>query len=48
MEPGKIANRLLLKENPLESVDAYDTIATVIVHGVLIPRSELAAKRMGQ
>jgi imidazolonepropionase-like amidohydrolase len=29
IEPGKIANLVLLKKSPLESVDAYDSITTV-------------------
>jgi imidazolonepropionase-like amidohydrolase len=42
IEPGKIANLVLMKESPLESVDAYDTITTVWVHGETIPRDSLA------
>jgi len=44
IEPGKIANLVLLKKSPLESVDAYDSITTVWVHGVAIPRASLAAQ----
>ena len=44
IEPGKIANLVLLKKSPLESVDAYDTIDTVWVHGTAIPRGTLEAK----
>lgn len=33
IEPGKLANLVLLKKSPLESVDAYDSIVTVWVHG---------------
>jgi hypothetical protein len=43
IEPGKIANLLLLKKSPLESVDAYDSIVTVWVHGKPISRDTLAA-----
>jgi imidazolonepropionase-like amidohydrolase len=43
IEPGKIANLVLMKKSPLESVDAYDSITTVFVHGKAIPREELAA-----
>jgi imidazolonepropionase-like amidohydrolase len=43
IEPGKIANLLLLKQSPLESVDAYDSITTVWVHGEPISRDSLAA-----
>ena len=41
-EPGKIANLVLLKNSPLESVDAYDSIVTVWVHGNPISRDSLA------
>jgi hypothetical protein len=41
--PGKIANLVLLRKSPLESVDAYDTIVTVWVHGQPINRDSLAA-----
>jgi imidazolonepropionase-like amidohydrolase len=43
IEPGKIANLVLLKKSPLESVDAYDTVLTVWVHGKQISRDSLAA-----
>jgi imidazolonepropionase-like amidohydrolase len=43
IEPGKIANLVLLKKSPLESVDAYDSITTVWVHGKVVPRDGLAA-----
>jgi imidazolonepropionase-like amidohydrolase len=43
IEPGKIANLVLLKQSPLESVDAYDSITTVWVHGKPIARESLAA-----
>jgi imidazolonepropionase-like amidohydrolase len=42
IERGKIANLLLLKQSPLESVDAYDSITTVWVHGTAIARDSLA------
>jgi len=42
IEPGKIANLILLKKSPLESVDAYDSIVTVWVHGRPISRESLA------
>ena len=44
IEPGKIANLVLLKKSPLESVDAYDNIVTVWVHGKLVSRDSLAVK----
>jgi imidazolonepropionase-like amidohydrolase len=43
IEPGKVANLILLKKSPLESVDAYDSITTVWVHGKQISRESLAA-----
>jgi imidazolonepropionase-like amidohydrolase len=43
IEPGKIANLILMKKSPLESVDAYDSITTVFVHGNVISRETLAA-----
>ena len=43
IEPGKIANLVLLKNSPLESVEAYDTIVTVWVHGKPVSRGSLVA-----
>jgi hypothetical protein len=43
IEPGKIANLVLLKQSPLESLEAYDSITTVWVHGKEISRDSLAA-----
>ena len=43
IEPGKIANLILLKKSPLDSVDAYDSIVTVWVHGKPVSRDNLAA-----
>jgi hypothetical protein len=43
IEPGKLANLILLKKSPLESVDAYDSIVTVWVHGRAMSRDGLAA-----
>jgi imidazolonepropionase-like amidohydrolase len=42
IEPGKVANLVLMKQSPLESVEAYDTIVTVWVHGRRVSRSSLA------
>ena len=42
IERGKIANLVLLKTSPLKSVDAYDRIVTVWVHGRPISRDRLA------
>ena len=47
VESGKTANLLLLRANPLESVEAYDTIETVFLHGRPIARAELSARRAG-
>jgi imidazolonepropionase-like amidohydrolase len=41
--PGKIANLVLLKKSPLESLDAYDSIVTVWVHGTPVSRDSLVA-----
>jgi imidazolonepropionase-like amidohydrolase len=43
IEPGKIANLVLMRKSPLETIDAYDTITTVWLHGKAIPRENLAA-----
>ena len=43
IEPGKVANLLLLRKSPLGSLDAYDSIVTVWVHGKPISRDSLAA-----
>jgi imidazolonepropionase-like amidohydrolase len=45
IDAGKRANLLLLTSDPLKSVEAYDSIDTVILGGRLIPRKELAARR---
>jgi imidazolonepropionase-like amidohydrolase len=42
VEPGKVANLLLLRADPLATVEAWDAIETVILHGELIPRESLA------
>ena len=42
IEPGKVANLVLLRKSPLESVDAYDSVVTVWVHGSPISRDSLA------
>jgi imidazolonepropionase-like amidohydrolase len=42
IERGKIANLVLLKTSPLKSVDAYDRIVTVWVHGRPVSRDSLA------
>ncbi|MGA8431658.1 MAG: hypothetical protein WB729_17675 [Candidatus Sulfotelmatobacter sp.] len=47
-EPGAIvaeasAGVVLMKQSPLDSVDAYDSITTVWVHGKAIDRDSLTA-----
>lgn len=44
VEPGKVANLLLLQENPLETVEAWASIETVILHGEPLDRASLAAR----
>ena len=41
IEAGKVANLVLLRKSPLESVDAYDSIVTIWVHGEPISRDSL-------
>jgi imidazolonepropionase-like amidohydrolase len=43
IERGKIASLLLLRENPLVSTAAFDSIDTVIVRGRIVPRTTLSA-----
>jgi len=43
VDVGKRADLLLLRENPLEEITAYDSIELVIVNGKIYPRDELAA-----
>jgi imidazolonepropionase-like amidohydrolase len=44
VEPGKRAHLLLLRANPFESVEAYNTIETVFLGGRPINREELSAR----
>lgn len=44
VEPGKVANLLLLNKSPLETIDAYNAIDKVIVKGQAINRESLAVK----
>lgn len=44
IEAGKRADLLLLREDPLKSIAAYDSIETVFVGGRPLKRSELLAK----
>jgi imidazolonepropionase-like amidohydrolase len=43
IQPGKIANLLLLTGNPLETLRAWTQIDKIILHGAVIERSSLAA-----
>jgi imidazolonepropionase-like amidohydrolase len=43
IEPGKVANLILMRQSPLERVEAYDSITSVWVHGKELPREKLAA-----
>jgi imidazolonepropionase-like amidohydrolase len=45
VEAGKIASLLLLRENPLASTTAFDSIETVIVAGRVASRASLAANQ---
>jgi imidazolonepropionase-like amidohydrolase len=47
VEKSKKANLLLLRANPLENVEAYDTIETVFLAGRPIRREELSARNAG-
>jgi len=42
VQPGKVANVLILRSDPLASTAAFDTIETVILTGRVIPRATLA------
>jgi imidazolonepropionase-like amidohydrolase len=43
IEKGKLAHLLLLRANPLDNIEAYNTIETVFLAGKAIPRDRLAA-----
>lgn len=43
IEPGKKAHLLILNRNPFESIEAYNTIETVIVRGVPYQRNNFKA-----
>ena len=43
VEAGKKANLLLLNDNPLKTISAYDKIDSVIINGKLIDRARLSA-----
>ena len=44
IEAGKDANLVLLAKSPLESVEAYDSVVTVWIHGKACTRVELGAR----
>jgi imidazolonepropionase-like amidohydrolase len=44
VEKGKVAHLLLLRDNPLESVEAYNSIETVFLAGRPIARESLSAR----
>jgi imidazolonepropionase-like amidohydrolase len=43
VQVGKRANLLLLRENPAETIEAYDGIVKVILRGRVLERKDLAA-----
>ena len=45
VQVGKRANLLLLRENPAETIEAYDKVVKVILHGRVLNREQLAATR---
>ena len=45
VEVGKIANLLLLNSNPLDSIDAWNSIETIILHGKPLARADLIANK---
>lgn len=48
IETGKTANLLLLKANPLETIEAWDTIQWVVLGGRAISRESLSAESLPQ
>ena len=45
VEVGKIANLLLLKANPLDSIESWNSIETIILHGEPIARESLLVNK---
>jgi hypothetical protein len=45
VQVGKVANLLLLKANPLETLRAWSAIEKIVLHGEVIDRESLAADR---
>ena len=46
IEPGKKANLLLLEENPLNTIEAYNSISQVVLGGKVIDRNSLSVKSL--
>ncbi len=44
IQAGKIANLLLLRDDPLASTSAFDTIETVMIEGRVVPRAALSSR----
>ncbi|MCZ6666058.1 MAG: amidohydrolase family protein, partial [Gammaproteobacteria bacterium] len=44
VETGKVANLLILQENPLVEIEAWNRIEHVVLHGVAFFRDEFAAR----
>ncbi len=45
IEPDKTADLILLRKNPLESIEAYNTVSHVILGGKIIDRAQLSARQ---
>jgi cytosine/adenosine deaminase-related metal-dependent hydrolase len=43
VQPNKRANLLLLRQDPSQTIQAYDEIVKVILHGRVLDRAQLAA-----
>jgi len=46
IEAGKAANLVLLAKSPLESIDAYDSVVSVWIHGRQVQRKALGADNL--
>ena len=45
VSPGKIANLIVMKNNPLSNISAYDSITSIILHGQVHDRAEFLANK---
>jgi imidazolonepropionase-like amidohydrolase len=45
VQVGKVANLVLMKSNPLDTLRAWTTIEKIVVRGEVIDRESLAADR---